>query len=89
MTIIYLNKEHEEIQLFNEKFVKNNIENCFIVINGQKLQLCDYYYDCHKKNILIIQLVEKNIINDMSYMFYNCFALYCLPDISEWNKKTQ
>ena len=92
MTIIYnLKKNTEKIRLFGNKFFKNNKNNCYLLINGKKAELCEFYIlnDEGKidKNILIVKLIEKNILTNMSYMFFDCTSLKSLPDISKFDFK--
>ena len=90
MTLIYNIENEDEIKIFGEQFVNNNINNCYILINGQKNILCEYLElnESQKtKKTLEIKLIENKTIIDMSYMFDNCIQLNCLPDISKWNTK--
>ena len=70
MTIIYnIDKNKKEIRLFGEDFVKNNKDNCCILIDGQKNGLCGLYklnYIQKNKNILEIKLTETKTITNMS-----------------------
>ena len=89
MTIIYnINKNNNYITIFGEDFVKNNKNNCYLIINGKQRELCDYLYMNEIKienNQLKIQLIEIKHITNMSWMFSNCSSLVSLPDISKWN----
>ena len=94
MTIIYHISEDDiknnKIRLFGYDFVKNNKDNCYIVINGYQRELCEYLIlneIQYKNNNLEIILVEKKIIINMSYMFEFCTSLISLPDISKWDTK--
>ena len=41
MTIIYnIDKNKNHIYIFGEDFVKNNKNNCYLIINGKKIKLC-------------------------------------------------
>ena len=84
------NKKDEDntIQLFGNKFVENNKENCFLIIDNKFYDIRKYFdikENNNKEIILKIHLIEEKIITDMSYMFYNCVNLSSLPDISKWN----
>ena len=82
MTMIY--KNVNEIKSFNDLFIKNNKDNCFLLINDKINELCEYYnYNKKEKNIKI-KLIEENDIEDMSYMFCGCLSLLSV-DMSKWN----
>ena len=91
MTIIYkINKNTETIRLFGDKFVRNNKDNCYVLIEGQKFNL-DEFYNLNKKQkakkALEIKLVETKPISDMYRFFYLCTSLLYLPDIDKWDTK--
>ena len=87
MTIIY-NIDGNEINLFNDDFIKNNKDNCYLLIEGKKESLCSYWkLNKTDKKLLEIKLIETKTITDMSYMFYDCNSLKNLPDISKWDTK--
>ena len=89
ITIIYdISKNKHKIKLFGGKFVKNNMKNCYLLIDGEKSDLHEYWLlkDSQKnKNTLEIELVETATISNMYCMFDNCGLLISLPDISEFN----
>ena len=91
MTIIYnIDKNKKKLKIFGEDFVKNNKNNCYLLINGKKIDLCKEIMineEKRRKNILEIKLIETKIITNMSYMFYDCNSLQSLPDICEWTTK--
>ena len=87
MTIIY-NIDKEFITIFGTTFVRNNKYNCYLIINGEQRELCDYLIKSKIKienNQLKIKLIEIKHITNMSWMFCNCRSLVSLPDISKWN----
>ena len=44
MTVIYnINKNLNKIRIFDINFVKNNKNKCYLLINGQKNELSEYY----------------------------------------------
>ena len=86
-TIVYKKTNNNKIKLFNEEFVNNNKDKCFLEINKKRIGLCEFY-DLKYEDILFVKLIEKNKINDKSYMFYECDNLYFLPDFQEWISKT-
>ena len=88
ITIRYKNTDLKKIKLFGKKFCITNKKKCVILIKGKEfplkfmikkkeLELINNYYE--------IKLMEKIKITNASYMFCNCFLLYSLPDISEWD----
>ena len=89
MIIIYnIDKKENSIRIFGKDFVKNNKNNCYLLINGNKRELCDYL----KMNEIIIlnnqlkiKLIENIHIANMNNMFYNCSSLVSLPDVSKWD----
>ena len=88
MTIIYNNKGNNyNLKIFAESFVKNNKENCYLIINNKKYDLCEYYPQNNnkKEEFIIITLIETKKIEKMNSMFYGCSSLTSLPDISNWN----
>jgi len=93
MTILYEIKTNmEKIRLFGKKFVKNNKDNCYLLIDGKRNELIEQFKLNDKQrnqNIMEIKLVEieNKSINNLDYMFFNCSCLKALPDISNWNLK--
>ena len=87
INIIYKVKE-KEVKLFDEDFVKNNKNNCKLVINGKEQELKEKYtfgLFTTKKDILEIKLKGITNITNASCMFYKCSSLTSLPNISKWN----
>ena len=88
INIIYkITKNDKNIKLFGKEFVENNKENCYLLINNKKCQICEIYNLDTKENKgnLIIKLIENKNIRDMSSMFDGCSSLLSLPDISKLN----
>jgi surface protein len=86
MTIIYNNNDKNKIKLFGEDFIKNNKDNCYLIINNKKQELTEYI-EIKEQQKLEIKLYETKNITDMSGMFCNCSSLSSLPDISKWDAK--
>ena len=98
-TIIYYIKKAEndeeyaynknQIKIFGKKFVENNKNNCYLLVNGKQNELCQNLIlnEGEKNDFFKIKLIEKKTITNMSDMFYNCTSLNTLPDISEWDTK--
>ena len=79
ITIIYEIKSYEDsMGLFGDDFVKNNINNCYLLIDGRQIKLCKDLTlgkNQKNKNILEIKLIETNKITNMSHMFSLCSSL--------------
>ena len=81
-----LGEEISKNKLFGEIFVRNNKNNCKIIINGKEKELVSFY-DIEKleeNGMLEIKLKGINNIKNMSCMFCGCLSLFSLPDISKW-----
>ena len=79
INLIYFSKYGGFESIFGYEFVKNNKNNIDLIINGIEYNLIDYYYEL-KKGDNNIQLIIKNKITNLEYMFYNCS---CLKNINE------
>ena len=88
--IIYkLDKSNYKIKLFGKKFIENNKNNFKIIINGEKMDICEYYEinnENNKDESLNIDLIKINepVIN-ISYMFHECSKLIELPKFNEFD----
>ena len=80
------NEDKYEIKLFGENFIKNNKNNCKIIIENKEQDIIGYLIVNKNEGILKIKLKEIKTITNMSYMFYGCKSLISLPDIN-WNTK--
>ena len=89
MNIIYnIPKNTNKIKLFGSSFVKNNKNNCYLLIDEEFNELCESFELNSKQknqNKFNIKLIEMNSISNMSFMFSDCSLLSSLPDISKWN----
>ena len=76
-----------ENKLFGENFVKNNINNCKIIINGKQYNLASYINEEYNENIYLLELKLKGVskIINMSTMFFGCLSLTAVPDIDKLN----
>jgi surface protein len=85
MIIMY--KKESKIKLFGENFIKNNRNNCIIMINNKIQEKWDYYNleEDNRNDNIIVKLIEKTEIKDLSYMFYECESLLSILMESEWN----
>ena len=80
--------QNNKIKIFDEKFVKNNENNCKILCKGKSYNLVDYFDISNsnkENNMLEIELEGANNITNASYMFYECNCLSPLSQISEWD----
>ena len=63
----------EKVNIFGKKFVENNKDNIELIINGIKCELLNNYKLKEGKNN--IQIIIKNKISNLKYMFYDCKSL--------------
>ena len=88
INIIYdINKEQEdEINIFGPEFVENNKIKCKMIIDNKEYELT-YIYNIknYNNNQLNIKLKINGNVTNMYDMFYGCFLLSSLPDISNLN----
>ena len=89
ITLLYdIGNKQNSIFIFGKYFVKNNKNNCNLLINGKKRELCSKLYLNEiniQNNIIEIKLIENKHITNMSNMFRDYSSLVSLPDISKWN----
>ena len=77
MTIIYNINNQNKIKIFDEDFVKNNKNNCYLIINNIKQELSDYIeIKSKEQKKLEIKLFEINTITTMYCMFNECSSFY-------------
>ena len=79
----------EKLKLFGDEFVKNNINNCKIIIDGNEYKLCNYIniadFNYDDSKIFKIQLTGIKSITDMSYMFHKCDNLFSVSYLLQIN----
>ena len=81
----YLNEMNKKINIFGKKFVENNKENCYLIINEKKLKLTDQYQlEEQNKSELIIYLIQEKPIENMSEMFKECRCLSSILIKQQW-----
>ena len=89
ITIIYkIPIKGNKLNLFNAYFVKNNKNKCYLLLDGNKINLCEYLQlnDALKKlETLEIKLIEVEPMTDIGDIFRNVKSLISLPDISNLN----
>ena len=89
MTIEYKNDSKlEQIKIFEDFFVKNNISNYEMIINNKKYKLNSFInpklLGINEDKFEII-LREINPSNNLSGMFHDCSSLLSIKDISKFN----
>ena len=87
ITVEYLVKnEDRRIKIFDYKFVENNKVKCLIICEEDEFELTEYFEvkNYINNNILKIKLIGINNIINMEDMFYKCYSLKSLSDISKW-----
>ena len=91
MTINYfIDQKSNKIRLFCGDFVKNNENNCYLIIDGKEHELINNLIlnEVQKaRKVLTIKLIQYKPITDMSFMFYDCSSLISIPDIKNWDTK--
>ena len=75
------------IRLFGDQFIKNNINNCSVMINNElkKIEDCEFYELEDIEEGLSITLLKEDDIIDMSYMFNDCEVLQSISEESKWS----
>ena len=79
-TITLLYEIKPNMQLFNQKFVENNKNNCYLIIDGKNVNLCQKYNNFKSNELLKMKLVKKKQIKNISYMFSECISLLAFID---------
>ena len=66
--------------------VENNKVKCLIICEEDEFELTEYFEvkNYINNNILKIKLIGINNIINMEEMFYKCYSLKSLSDISKW-----
>ena len=89
--ILKYQMDKTKIKLFGNNFFKNNKNKCHLIINGKKVELCEFYEEentIQKDKIINIQLIINEELTDLSFMFSDCSSLLKISDISKWNTKS-
>ena len=68
-----------ENNIFGEKFVENNKDKIELIINGEKNELVSRYKLKEGENK--IEIIIKNKITNLEYMFYNCVSLKNIEEL--------
>jgi len=88
--IIFLyqnDNNNNKIKIFGKKFILNNKNKCKIFMNEKEIEFseyCDINPKFLNKNI-IIKFIEKQTINDMSFMFHNSASLKEIHNFSNFD----
>ena len=85
INIIYEVYEDGIENIFGEKFVENNKNNIELKINGIKIKLVEKYN--LKKGINKIEMIIKNKLNNLEYMFDRCKSLKNIEELKYLNTK--
>ena len=78
-------EKFSENKLFGETFVKNNANNCKIIINGKEFNLSSSIESEYNDSVETIEIKLKGInrVIDMTNMFIGCLSLCAVPDIDK------
>ena len=89
INIEYNIKDKNEIMIFGNTFVGNNLGNCKIVFQEKEYNLMQFFnvkeFTEDKLTILKIKLRYINNITDFSYMFHKCTRLLSIDDLYKIN----
>ena len=70
--------------IFGEDFIKNNKDNIELIIEGEKHELCKNY-TFKQYGINKVEIIEKNKINNFSFMFRDCSSLSSINSLKNWD----
>ena len=85
INLIYETEKKGIKNIFGEKFVLNNHNNIELIINGENCDLIKKFE--LKKGINNIEMIIKNKINNLEYMFYECSSLKNIDDLKNLDVK--
>ena len=85
INIKYIAKEEKDENIFGEEFVKNNIKNIKIEINGEKCNIKGRYK--LKKGINNIKIIIENKLSNLECMFKNCDLLKDINELQNLDTK--
>ena len=80
INLIYETEEDKIENIFGETFVENNRNNIGLIINGEKTELISQYK--LKKGINNIEIIIKNKLTNLEYMFYKCNKLKNIDELA-------
>ena len=73
-----------KIKIFGSEFVKNNKNNCKMIIDNKEYEITEEY-NVNNNEKLQITLNGINNVTDVSFMFDECYYLSSLPDIDKFS----
>ena len=76
------------MRIFGDKFVEENYENCYLIVNNKEMPLTtriSYKKKDEEDNLLEIKLIEAKKITSMNCMFRWCKTLFSLDNFSQWD----
>jgi len=87
LQIKYFSYENQslDIRIFGKNFLKNNINNFILFIDGKEEKLREIVKIKDSKEKLKIKLIKINEPTDLSEMFYRCDCLSKINIINTWN----
>ena len=80
-----LNLEEEKLKLFGDHFAKINKNKCKLIIEGQEMDLCEFYTTKSKEKTFQIKMIVNETIEDFVGMFKDCRNLLACPDLDTLN----
>ena len=83
INLIYETDKDNIENIFGEKFVINNKNNIELIINGTKSELISKYK--LKKGVNNIEIIIKNDLTNLEYMFYKCNKLKNIDELKYLN----
>ena len=91
MNMVYTLKNGTgRVKLFGAKFIQNNKNNCYLIIDGQQKELCEEFEldeNQKLKDKLEIRLIIEKPITNFSGLFYDCSLLIYLSGLSSYDFK--
>jgi len=73
--------DNKKTNIFGEQFIKNNKNNCKIIIDNEIKELTEFYFDeKEKKEELEVKLIINFKLTDISYMFSKCESLISISN---------
>ena len=81
----YIDGKDGKFNIFGDKFIENNKNNIDLIINGTKKGLVKEYKLNKGENK--IEIIIKNKITNLEYMFYNCTKLKNIEELKYLDTK--
>ena len=75
--------KRKKIRIFGKNFVKNNYENCEVIINNTKKELAEYYNRIGNEEEIEIKLIINKRIIDISNIFSGCKYLITILNLNK------